>query len=181
MLKDQLFKTSRSKFDNRLFRAKRFVGLSRNKPLGSIALRKLSKGKSMESAFLLFILGLTLFLLSPSHRKSLLNTEERLKARWQRVAPSSWCDHQLTHAHHHIIRASIMKAWIAVSVLSELFSMAVADTCRGVFFLFFFFCKTLKVAAPHYKCGSYGWEQHSFSLTACVSGGGLDALVLVDC
>ena len=87
MLKDQLFKTSRLKFDNWLF-GPRILG-SLDRPLRSIALRKLSRENQSNLRYSASHWGLTVLLYSPSHRKPLFNMEKRLKAIWQRVVPSA--------------------------------------------------------------------------------------------
>ena len=87
MLKDQLFKTSRLKFDNWLF-GPRVLG-SLDKPLRSIALRKLSRANQSSLRYSASHWGFTVLLYFPSHRKPLFNMEKRLKAIWQRVVPSA--------------------------------------------------------------------------------------------
>ena len=85
MLKDQLFKTSSLKFDNWLF-GPRVLG-SLDRPLRSIALRKLSRENQSNLRYSASHWGLTVLLYSPSHRKPLFNMEKRLKAIWQ----PCWC------------------------------------------------------------------------------------------
>ena len=87
MLKDQLFKTSRLKFDNWLF-GPRVLG-SLDRPLRSIALRKLSRENQSNLRYFASHWGLIVLLYSPSHRKPLFNMEKRLKAIWQCVVPSA--------------------------------------------------------------------------------------------